>query len=167
MKKIILSLVLVVGMQGIASAADSKIGYVDIQKAIQSTKAGKKAKKQLETQFNKKKKELAKLESDIKKMTKDLEKKKLVLTDEKRLKKQQEIQREMLKYREMVGKSQVEIQEKERKLTLPILKKIRTVIGKIAEKEGYTFVLEKSEQSVLWAKKEADLTEKVVKAYDK
>ena len=137
----------------VAETAPIKIGYVDMQKAIQSTDTGKKAKKDLETEFNAKKKELQDKEKDLKKMSEDLEKKSMVLSDEVKQKKQLEFQEEMVKYRDLVGKSQLAIQERERTLTQPIIEKIRGIIGDIADKEGYTVVLEKAENSILWAKK--------------
>jgi len=147
--------------------ASIKLGYVDLQKAITETSHGKAAKKKLEKEFKKKQAQLKKREADLKKMSADLEKKSLVLSDDVRLKKQQNLQQEMLKYRELVGKSQLEIQKKERELTLPIVKKLQKIIAAIAKKEGYTMVLEKSEQSVLWASKDADLTDRVVKEFEK
>jgi outer membrane protein len=143
------------------------MGYVDMQKAIQDTSTGKKAKSELETEFNKKKKELEKKEADLKKMNEDLEKKSMVLSDEIKAQRQQELQNEMMKYRELVGKSQVEIQKRERDLTLPIVEKLRGIIDGIAKKESYTVVLEKSEQSVLWADKQIDLTDRIVKEFEK
>lgn len=146
--------------------AESKIGYVDMQKAIQTTAAGKKAKAELESEFNKKKKDLEKKEADLKKMGEDLEKKKSVLSEDALGKKQAEFQDEMLKYRDIVGKSQVEIQKKERELTAPILDKMKKVIAKLAKEKGFTVVLENS-QMVLYAVPEADMTEDVIKAFDK
>lgn len=163
---ILLSLSALIVSSGLAMAADMKLAYVDMQKAIQSTSAGKKAKTQLEGEFNRKKKELSKLEEDIKKMQEDFKKKEMVLSDDIKAQKQQELQREMLKYRELVGQNQLALQKKERDLTLPILKKLRDIIADIGKKEGYTMVLEKSEQSVLWAQKDADITDKVVKAFE-
>ena len=160
-----LVLSLIVG--SIAQANTPKFGYVDMQKAITLTSDGKSAKDKLEKEFKKKQAELKKMEEDLKKMSKDLEKKSLVLSDDVKLKKQQDLQEEMLKYRELVGKSQLEIQKKERELTMPIVQKLKEVIESIAKKEGYTMILEKSEQSVLWAKDDADLTDQVVKAYEK
>ncbi|UOF02413.1 OmpH family outer membrane protein [Bdellovibrio bacteriovorus] len=148
-----------------AHAADAKVGYVDMQKAIQSTSAGKKAKTELEGEFNKKKKELEKKEADLKKMGEDLEKKKSVLSEEALGKKQAEFQEEMLRYRDVVGKSQLEIQKKERELTAPILEKMKKVIAKLAKDKGYTMVIENS-QMVLYATPDADLTEQVIKAYE-
>ena len=145
--------------------ADTKIGFVDMQKAIQATAAGKKAKTELEGEFNKKKKELEKKEADLKKMGEDLERKKAVLSEEVLGKKQAEFQEEMLKYREVVSKSQVEIQKKERDLTAPILDKMKKVIEKLAKDKGYAMVLENS-QMVLYATPESDLTAEVTKAFE-
>ncbi len=164
-KHLVILAAALVGMA--ASAADVKIGYIDMQKAIQETSAGKKAKKDLEEDFNKKKKELEKKEADLKKMNEDFEKKAMVLSDDVRGKKQQELQTEMLKYRELVGKSQMDIQKKERDLTQPIIEGLRKVITSIAEKDGFTVILERSEQSVLWAKKDIDLTDRVIQEFEK
>lgn len=166
-KKILLLLAMTAFIGQWAFAAETKIGYVDLQKAITKTSEGKNAKKKLEKEFKKKQADLQKKEADLKSMTKDLEKKSLVLSDDVKLKKQRTLQEEVLKYRELVGKSQMEIQQKERDLTMPIINKLRTIIGEIASKEGYTMILEKSEQSVLWAKSDADLTEKIVKEFEK
>ena len=165
--KTALVIVLLGFLGNIATAEETKLGFIDMQKAIQETASGKKAKKDLEDEFNKKKKELEKKEADLKKMNEDLEKKSLVLTDEVKQKKAQELQQEMIKYREVVAKSQMEIQKKERDLTAPIVQKLRDIVEEIAKKEGYTMILEKNEQSVLWAKKELDLTERVIKEADK
>jgi outer membrane protein len=151
---------------GLVHAAETKIGVVDMQKAIQSTATGKKAKTELESEFNKKKKELEKKEADLKKMGEDLERKKSVLSEEVLSKKQAEFQEEMLKYRDVVGKSQIEIQKKERDLTAPILEKMKKVIEKVAKEKGYTMVLENS-QMVLFATPDADLTAEVIKSYEK
>lgn len=161
-----LGLLLVAGVS-FAEASEIKVGYVDLQKAIQSSSAGKKAKAELEAEFNKRKKDIEKKEADIRKMNEDLEKKKAVLSEDAFGKKQVEVQEEMLKYRDLVGKNQMEIQKKERDLTSPILEKLKTIIEDIAKKDQYTMILEKNEQSVLWAKKEIDLTDRVVAELEK
>lgn len=148
-------------------AAEIKLGFVDMQRAIQETAAGKKAKKELEGDFNKKKKDLEKQEADIKKMGEDLEKKSLVMAEDVRIKKQQEIQGQMRKYQELAAKSQMELQKREQEMTQPIIKKLRGIIEEIAKKEDFTAILERSEQSVMWAKKEIDLTDRLIKEADK
>jgi outer membrane protein len=60
----------------------------------------------------------------------------------------------------------MEIQKRERELTQPIVTKLRDILEAIAKKEDLTVVLEKSENSVMFAKKEIDLTDRIVKEYD-
>lgn len=166
MKKQVALIASLVMAASLVHAAEAKIGFVDMQKAIQSTAAGKKAKSELEGEFNKKKKELEKKEADLKKMGEDLERKKAVLSEEVLSKKQAEFQEEMMKYRDVVGKSQLEIQKKERDLTAPILEKMKKTIEKVAKEKGYSMILENS-QMVLFATADSDLTDEVIKAYEK
>ncbi len=151
---------------GSVALAESKVGYVDMQKAVQATTSGKKAKTDLETEFNKRKKELDKKKADIEKMGQDLEKKKAVLSEEVLGKKQMELQEEMMKFQKVVGENQLEIQKKEKELTLPILEKMKKVIEKVAQDKQFTIVLERTEQNVLFAQKDADLTDDVIKAFE-
>ena len=72
MKKIFIAIVLL----SLTAAAESKVGYVDMQKAIKATAAGKKAKDTLDGEFKKRKEVLDKRKADIEKMGQDLEKKK-------------------------------------------------------------------------------------------
>lgn len=153
-------------MAGAFAQAEAKIGFVDMQKAVQATAAGKKAKQELESEFEKRKKELQKREADLKKMGEDLEKRKAVMSEEALQKRQVEFQEEMMKYRDQVGKSQLEIQKKDRDLTQPILDKMRRVIEKVAKDKGFDMVLENSAM-VLYAQKSNDLTEDVIKAFEK
>lgn len=165
MKKFVV-IVAVLMSASFAGASTMKIAVVDMQKAVQSTESGKKAKKDLESEFEKKKKELQARENDLKKMGEDIEKKKSVLSEEALMKRQGEFQEEMMKYREVVGKSQMDLQKKERDLTQPILDKMRRVIEKVAKDKGYDMVLENNAM-VLFAAKGHDLTDDVIKAFEK
>lgn len=163
----IVALLIFAATSFVAHAEETKIGYIDMQKAIQNTAAGKKAKKELEDEFNKKKKELEKREADIKKMGEDFEKRSMAMNEEARNKKQQEIQGEMRKYQELAAKSQMEIQKRERDLTQPIIDKLKNIIDSMAQKEGFSMILERAENNVMWAKKDLDLTDRVIKEHDK
>lgn len=164
MKKMIL-MALICGLSGFAQA-ETKIGLVDMQKAIQTSSAGKKAKAELEAELEKKKKEIKKKEDDLKKMGEDLERKKAVLSEEVFGKKQAEFQDEMMKYRDNATKTQMELQKKERDLTVPIVDKMKKVISKISKDKGLTVVLENSPM-VLFSEPSLDITDDVIKAFEK
>jgi len=165
MRKMFLALAVVAATA--VAQAETKIGYVDVQKALQATAAGKKAKESLDAEYGKRKKDLDKKKADIEKMSQDLEKKKTVLSEEVMGKRQMELQEEMMRFQKNVAENQMEIQKKEKDLVEPILDKMRRVIEKVAKEKGYNLVLEKQSQNVLYAQKDADLTEDVVKAFEK
>lgn len=152
-------------LSGTSAFAQQKIALVDVQKAIQSTSAGKKAKTELDSEVEKKKKSVQKLETDLKKIQEDLEKKRGLLSDEVLQKRQGEFQEEMLKYRELVGKSQADLQKRERDLSQPILEKMKRVISKVAKDKKFDIVIENS--PMIWFSEGAlDITNDVVKAFE-
>jgi outer membrane protein len=148
------------------AAAETKIGLVDMQKAIESTADGQNAKKTLEGDFNRRKKDLEKDEAEIRTMGEDLEKKSLALSDEVKKKKQQQIQQRIQKYQEAVSKNQMEMQKRQNELIQPITVKLRKLIEDIGKKEAFTMVLEKSEQLVFFSTDTIDLTDRMVKEYN-
>ena len=166
MKNKILGFVLMLAVSGTARAAEMKIAVIDMNKALQTVDAGKQARASLEKEFNEKKKTLQSKEEEIKKMTEDFKKQSLVLSEEAKRKKEMEIQDKMMKFRAEFEKSQVDIQNRERSLTEPILTKLRTIIDEIGNKEGYTVILEKNENNVLFSNKGLDLTDQVIKTYN-
>ncbi len=168
MKKIsIYSLFVVAAFTGSAWAEEMKIGVVDMQKALQSVDAGKKAKSQLETEFNKKKESIQKEEASLKKASEEFQKQSLVMSEQARTKKQAELQERFLKHQELIQKSQSEIQKKEHELTEPIITKIRALITELAKKKKYSVILEKNENNVLFSEEKDDLTNEVVTTFNK
>lgn len=160
--------VLMVLLMSSAALAEVKLGFVDLQKAIEMTTTGKKAKSDLQKEFEAKKKDLQKKEEELKKMHEDLEKKKTVISADVLSRKQTELQQEVMKFRQSVADSEGNIREKEQKLTQPILDKLEKAIAEVAKEQKVTLVLHQSDkfQTVLWAEKEVDLTDAVVKKYE-
>jgi outer membrane protein len=142
------------------------IGTVDMQKALQTVEAGKKAKAQLEKDFNAKKKELQAEEGQIRKATDEFKKQSLVMSDEARAKKQAELQDRIVKFQELTARSQMEIQQKEKELTQPIVVKIKGIIADIAKKRSFTVVLEKNDNNVLYSLEKDDITTEVIGIFD-
>ena len=107
-----ISILLGVILSTTMAQAQTKVGFVDTQKAIQESKMGKKAKAEMEKEGEKKKKELDKKKADLEKMRDDLEKKRSLLSEEAFNKKAQELQEEGFKFQQIVGKTQNELQKK-------------------------------------------------------
>ena len=110
---------------GIASADSQVVGVVDMQKCIQTSSAGKRARSELEGAFNKKKKELQDQEAALKKQQEEFMKKAAALSDAAKKEQQAKFQEKVMKYQELVQKSQADIQKKEQEMSEPIIRKIR------------------------------------------
>lgn len=161
---------IVVGLMGFGSysaQAEQKIAVVDMQKAIQTSNSGKKAREELEGAFNKKKKELQAEESNLKKLQEDFQKQQAALNPAAKQKKQAELQEKFMKYQELLQKSQADIQKREQEMSAPIISKIKSVVAEIAKSKGVDVVLERNENFVLFSKPELDLTDDVLKAINK
>jgi outer membrane protein len=164
-KALIVAVAAVFGMGMKAQAQTSKIGYVDVEKAVQETSAGKKAKKELEKELANKKGEFSKKEADLKKMFEDLEKKKVALSDDVRAKKQAELQQEMAKFQQQVTEFNMGMKKKQDEFLQPIAEKLETTIEKVAKAGGYTVILDK--RALVWGDKQIDLTDEIVKEFEK
>jgi len=151
----------------IAKGGDLRVATVDMQRAIQTVSEGKKARKSLETAFNKKKRELQKEEAEIKKLHEELKKQSLAMNEKALGQKQAEIQKRVMALQEKTARSQMEIQRREQELTKPIVERLRKVISGMAKKRGYSLVLERNENNVLYSLAKDDLTEEVIKGYNK
>jgi outer membrane protein len=148
------------------AAEDFKLAVVDMQKALQTVDAGKKAKAQLEKEFNSRKKDLQAEEATLKKMIEEFKKQQLVMSDDARMKKQQEIQERGMKFQELTQRSQAEIAQKEAELTQPLIKKLREIISEHAKKKNFTVILERNENTVLYFQEKDDITEEVISQFN-
>ena len=128
---------------------------------------GKNVRKKLTSAFEKKQAELKKEEDKIRKKQESFKKQSLVLNDSAKAKKQQEMQAEIYKLQQKTVAYQREIQSMEQKFKRPILEKVKAIVDSISKKDGIDMTIEASAPFVLYLKKSTDITDKVIKAYDK
>ncbi len=164
MKKLILVLSLVLSF---SAFAETKIAVVNIQKVITSIKAGKNVMKQLEKAFKKKQKELKGEETAIKKLQKDYQKQNLVLSDKAKLKKENEIRGRIQALQKKTMDYQKGIQQQEAQLKKPILEKLKPVIDQVSKEKKVAMTFEVTASPLVYAESKVDITDAVIKAYDK
>lgn len=142
--------------------ADTKIGVVDMEKMMKTLPRAIKIRTELEADYNNKKKELEKAEDDLRALEKDLEKKKAVLSEEALKQKQQNLQTQILEFRDRVTKSQIDIQKKQNDLFQPVLEQIRKAINEVAVERGYALIFTQ-DPNLVYVGKSIDITEDVIK----
>ena len=144
-----------------------RIGYVDLARALNEVNEGKTAKSSLEKEFKAKKSELDGMKDKIGKIREELEKKSQLLSQEALAGKRDEYQRMFVEYQQKAKDYTEQLAMKEGEMTNKIIGKLRTVVEKIAQKDGYTFVFEKSQGALVYGPSNADLTSQVIKQYNK
>ena len=154
------------GWFGSVLAADLKIGSVDIQRAINECHAGKEAKKAITKELEKFQRSIAEKQKDLQTMKESLEKQAPMLNQEARVTKEKEYQNKLREFQRWGEDSQNEINQKKVEMERNIAQGLQKVIQKLGADEGYTVVLEKNENIVLYTSKSIDLTDRVIKVHD-
>ena len=146
-------------------AAESRIGFVDIQKAVLGTKEWKKNFEIFKKDFAKEKKKIKARENRIKKMLQDLNKQSFVLDPELKKKKEDRFRKEKIAFERYLKDQNDEFGKNEKEITQKILIKMMKVIKKIGKEKKYTMILE--EKVVLYKDQGKDLTALATKTYDR
>jgi len=146
-----------------ASADETKIGYVSVERIIRESEPAKAAEARMETEFAQRKKDLQDFAARIKATADKLDKDSPVLTETDRVRRQRELtdmdqdfQRKKRAYSEDISQRQNEEMAKLNERTTKIIKQI-------AESEKYDAIL----QDGVYFSPRIDITEKVMKALNK
>lgn len=166
--KVMLAAVLMAGFGAAPALAGSKfkVGYIDIQKVLNGSRAGLEAKQILTDESEERKKILEQQDRDLKSLKEELERKGSALSSEARAKKEDEFRAKQSEFRNLLTKMELELQQKDLELTQSILKDLEGIIEGVGKKGDYDLILEKNEGMVLYAPDDFDLSEQVIRLYD-
>jgi outer membrane protein len=157
---------ILLGWFGSVWAADLKIAYVDIQKAVNESNAGKDAKKLITKDVEKFQGQIADRQKVLQTMKESLEKQAPMLNPDARATREKEYQNKLREFQRWGEDTQNEINQKRMEIERNISIGLQKVIQKVGADEGYTLILEKNESIVLFVSKALDITDRVIKAYD-
>lgn len=162
-------LLTLVGAQflGIA-AAQSKVGIININAAIASSKDGQKAIGDLETRFAPRKKQLEAKQQGIQQLQAQLQKSTVLSEDQKR-KLMGDIDTQTKSYNRDLEDASQELEGEQQKIFQELGGKMMAIIDKYAKEKGYSLILDVSSQQtpVLYAAADSDVTKDIIDAYDK
>ena len=157
---------ILLGWFGSVWAADLKIAYVDIQKAVNESNAGKDAKKLITKDVEKFQGQIADKQKVLQTMKESLEKQAPMLNPDARATREKDYQNKLREFQRWGEDTQNEINQKRMEIERNISIGLQKVIQKVGADEGYTLILEKNESIVLYVSKALDITDRVLKAYD-
>lgn len=147
------------------TTSNIKIGYVDMNRALNEVNEGKNAKAKLEADGKAKKKKLEIMQAELQKMKEDLDKQSLILSKEALAEKQAKFQQKFVDLQRTTMEFEKEFAEKEANFIKPISEKLQRVIQKIGSKGGYTVIMPRA--MALYALPGSDITNEVISTYNK
>jgi outer membrane protein len=162
-----IAVVVPAGVAPFAAAQEIRIGYVDLQRALNECDAGKKAKEEFKRQVDRLQGDLEKQKQQLESLKEQLEKKALVMKEEERRNLENDYRKRLRDFERSYKDSQGELQMKDNELTGDILRELQKVIQAYGQREGYTLILENSSATVLYSSQDADLTDRVIEQFNR
>lgn len=152
-----------------AAAADEeksavRIGYVDVQKTLNESIAGRAAKDELQGIVQKTQEAINEKVAEKEKLQTELEKQAIVLSPEARREKTDMLEKMERDLQRMIADANTTVSKKQRDLEISILDEIKDIIDDIAKEKGYTLVI--PAEMIIYSVEDAELTEEIIKRYD-
>lgn len=150
--------------------AQLKIRYIDSQKILEGYPQFQEAQKKIEDLRKSYETEFTQMQQQAQKLYDEIQNQSLLLSPEKKAEKENELQNlasQLERYQYDKLGPQGELYKKNQELTQPIIDKITQIIRKIGDEEGYDFILDAVGGTVLHAKPEYDITERVLEELSK
>ncbi len=115
-------------------AQAQKIAYVDLQKALNLSAAGKEAKEKIKAEVQGYDAEVQQRQEELKKLKEDLEKQAMLLSEEARNAKERDYQQKVKDYQRFTKDIQETLQQTDADLTRKILEKLLKVVQDVRQK---------------------------------
>ena len=149
--------------------AEMKLGYIDSQKILEQYKPYLDALKEFSRYEEELGREINTMQNDLAKIQETYERQSLLLSEKRKQEEQQSIvkkQRDLQRFvQEATDPQRGRLARKTAELSEPIIQKVNEVIKRVAEDDGFDFVLNSA--ALAYAKEDHDLTEKVLEALAK
>jgi outer membrane protein len=156
------------GMGSTVGAAEAiKIGYVDMQKALNLCEAGKDAKKTITEEVEKMQKSFMGKQRELEKLKEDLEKKGSVLSESVRREREKEYQARLRDMQRLQRDYEEDLRRKDREYTDRILRDLEIIVKKLGEEGKYTLILERNQPALVYIVGSLEITDEVIKIADK
>lgn len=158
----------VIGLLSTSAVAQNKVGTINIQQAIVSTKDGQKAAAELQTRFEPRRKDIEKANAAVQALQEQYKKLGTVGSDDAKRKLQAEIELKSKSLQRDSEDAQAEFDQEQQKVLNELGGRIMQVINKYATDNGFSMILDISspQTPVIWASNTLDITNEVIKLYD-
>lgn len=164
MKRIFVVTLMILSLATVAGAADLKIGFVDLQKALSLSAAGQSAKAKMDAEIKTVEEEVKKRQSDLTALQESLQKQAALLSDEAKREKEREFQQQVKDFQRYTKDKQEELRAKEMTFTQQVLRDLGAQVVTMSKDLGISMMFEKGQ--LVYAVDGIDYTDALIKAYD-
>jgi outer membrane protein len=144
-----------------------RIAFIDVQRVLARSAAGVAAREQLEREKATMQKEMDGRRVELEKLREEIEKKGALLTPDARRERQEQFERKRRDAARLADDFQKELEKKESVLLQKVLQEVSGIIERVGKEKNYYMIVEKRNAGVLYAATDADLTDEVIRAYDR
>lgn len=154
---------------GAQTPAPTKVGVIQIQAALANTKDGQKALADLDTKMEPRKKNLEKQQADLQSLQDQMQRGGNAMSDTAKAELQRSFDQKKKVFDRDVEDANTEAETEQRKILDELGPKMQKVIDKYAVANGYSLILDVSNQStpVVYMSNSAEITKDIIEAYDK
>jgi outer membrane protein len=156
--------VLALGLAAAPAAAEQKLAFVDLQRALNEVEEGKAAKATLKREFDQKQKTLDEKKTELDRLGADFEKQQSVMSDDAKRERAGDLQRKGLELQQVYVQMQKELSDRERETTRGIFEKMNAIVREIADQEGVAMVVQA--EALVYAAPSLDITNELVRKYN-
>ncbi|MDQ3032569.1 MAG: OmpH family outer membrane protein [Myxococcota bacterium] len=146
--------------------AQVRIAVVDLQRALNETEDGRRAKTRLKRLFKQRQQELDKRQGELKTLKENIEKNAEIWARDVLQKRAEEYQKAYIELQQQYVEYQRELAEKEAEMTQVIIARMEQILRRIGQAEGYTLIIERNEAGVVWVPGNLDVTDDVIQRYN-
>ena len=165
MKKILALLLFLVLLCGIQASAQVKIAYFNSEAIMKQLPDAQDAQKQLDQLVADWQQELNKMQDEWKKKFDEYDKRKLIMTEQRRADAERELRdmdQKIVDYRTLKFGQNGELFNKQNELMKPVQDRVFKAVQTVALQDGYDYVFDKSGDILLmYANEKYDLTQKI------
>lgn len=150
----------------LSANTQASFGVVNMQEIILTVNEGKEARASLEKEIKDKESELLKQKTELDKMNTEWKDQAALLSENARMKKQQEFQEKFMALRNAEAQFQASIKRKEQKATQSIAVKVAKIVEDLAKEKKLKAVFELNSAGLLYLDTPVDLTKEAIAKYE-
>lgn len=148
--------------QAVPCLAQSKVGFVSLERILREAPAAQRAQKKIEQEFSKRDQDLRKAAEQLKKMQENLERNAVTMPESDRQKGEREFADLNREFQRRQREFREDLDQKRREELSGVLERANRAVREIAEVEKLDIVFQN--EQVVWASPRIDITDRVIKA---